>query len=447
MNPVAFFEQSKLKAFHIVLVFWLFVILMFEGYDVVIYGASIPFLKESWGISDIVAGSIGSYTTIGTAAGAILFGLYSDRFGRKRIIILTTFMFSIFTMLSGFAPNAVIFTICRVIAGLGFGGAMPNVASLISEYAPLKYRAAIISFIFCGYSVGAMCASFIGRAILPNLGWQPIYWIGAIPILLIPILIKVIPESPEYLLRKKQHNLISVVVEKIQPGASTTLDYTYHKGEKLRKSPIRALFQKKYAVSTTMFWLSCFCTFILMYSLNTWLPTLMMQAGYNLASSLMFIAVLQLGSIVGTLTLSNLIQKIGFKNVLIPLYLVGAICLTLIGFSTNLYVAYFLIFLIGAATLGLQNMSNAFVASYYPIAERSAALGSTMAFGRLGSIVAPTYVAVLLTMNLQPQYNFMAIGVAAIFGIIAMLFINDKHADYTEQEESEVTNTGTVQAL
>ena len=115
MNPVAFFEQSKLKAFHIVLVFWLFVILMFEGYDVVIYGATIPFLKESWGISDIVAGSIGSYTTIGTAAGAILFGLYSDRFGRKRIIILTTFMFSIFTMLSGFAPNAVIFTICRVI--------------------------------------------------------------------------------------------------------------------------------------------------------------------------------------------------------------------------------------------------------------------------------------------------------------------------------------------
>ena len=97
MNPISFFEQSKLKPFHILLVFWLFIIMMFEGYDVVIYGATIPFLKESWGISDMIAGSIGSYTTMGTAAGAVLFGLYSDRFGRKRIIILTTMLFSIFT--------------------------------------------------------------------------------------------------------------------------------------------------------------------------------------------------------------------------------------------------------------------------------------------------------------------------------------------------------------
>ena len=119
-----------------------------------------------------------------------------------------------------------------------------------------------------------------------------------------------------------------------------------------QKSPISALFTKKFAVTTMMFWLACFCTFILMYSLNTWLPTLMLQAGYNLSSSLMFVAVLQIGSIVGTLILGNLIQKIGFKNVLIPLYLVGAICLALIGFSTNLYLAYFLIFLIGAATVG-----------------------------------------------------------------------------------------------
>ena len=434
MNPVTFFEESKLKPFHLILIFWLFIILMFEGYDVVIYGATIPFLKEEWGISDIVAGSIGSYTTIGTAIGAVMFGLYSDRFGRKRIIIFTTFLFSIFTMLSGFAPNAVIFTMCRVIAGLGFGGAMPIIASLISEYAPLKYRAAIISFIFCGYSVGAMGASFIGRALLPQFGWQPMYWIGAIPLLFIPILLKVLPESTVYLLQKKQHAQIAATAEKIKPGVAVTFHYSYQQPLKGQKSPVRALFQKRFAVTTLMFWLSCFFTFILMYSLNTWLPTLMMQAGYNLSSSLLFIAVLQLGSIVGTLTLSNFIQKAGFKNVLIPLYLVGAVALTLIGFSKNLYVAYVLIFFIGAATLGLQNMSNAFVAAYYPAEVRSVALGSTMAFGRIGSIVAPTYVAVLLTMNLQPQYNFIAIGIAAVFGMMAMFFINDKHADYTEEE-------------
>ena len=441
MNIISFFEQSKLKPFHILLVLWLFMILMFEGYDIVIYGATIPFLKESWGISDMVAGSIGSYTTIGTAIGAVLFGLYSDRFGRKRIIIFTTLLFSIFTMLSGFAPNAIMFTVCRVIAGFGFGGVMPNIASLISEYAPLKYRAAIISFVFCGYSVGAMGASFMGQALLPEFGWRPVYWIGAIPLLFTPFLLKAIPESLDYLLKNKQHDRIVKVVNKIQLSTNATLDFTYQKREQAQKSPVSALFTKKFAVTTIMFWLACFCTFILIYSLNTWLPTLMLQAGYNLSSSLMFVAVLQIGSIVGTLVLSNFIQKLGFKKVLIPLYLVGALSLALIGFSTNLYVAYFLIFLIGAATVGLQNMSNAFVAAYYPVETRSAALGSTMAFGRLGSIVAPTYVAVLLTMNLQPQLNFMAIGIASVFGMITLLFVNDKHADYQTVRESEVGDT------
>ena len=441
MNIISFFEQSKLKPFHILLVLWLFIILMFEGYDVVIYGATIPFLKESWGISDMVAGSIGSYTTIGTAIGAVLFGLYSDRFGRKRIIILTTLLFSIFTMLSGFAPNAIMFTVCRVIAGFGFGGVMPNIASLISEYAPLKYRAAIISFVFCGYSVGAMGASFMGQALLPEFGWRPVYWIGAIPLLFTPFLLKAIPESLDYLLKNKQHDRIVKVVNKIQLSTNATLDFTYQKREQAQKSPVSALFTKKFAVTTIMFWLACFCTFILIYSLNTWLPTLMLQAGYNLSSSLMFVAVLQIGSIVGTLVLSNFIQKLGFKKVLIPLYLVGALSLALIGFSTNLYVAYFLIFLIGAATVGLQNMSNAFVAAYYPVETRSAALGSTMAFGRLGSILAPTYVAVLLTMNLQPQFNFIAIGIASVFGMITLLFVNDKHADYQTVRESEVEDT------
>ena len=235
MNAISLFEQSKLKPFHILFVFWLFIIMMFEGYDVVIYGATIPFLKESWGISDILAGSIGSYTTIGTAIGAVLFGLYSDRFGRKRIIILTTVMFSFFTMLSGFAPNAIFFTVCRVIAGLGFGGAMPNVASLISEYAPLKYRAAIISFIFCGYSVGAMGASFIGQAVLTDFGWQPVYWIGAIPLVFLPLMIKSIPESLEYLLTNKKHDRIATIVNKIQPDAVATLDFTFKKKAKSPK--------------------------------------------------------------------------------------------------------------------------------------------------------------------------------------------------------------------
>ncbi|MFC7687349.1 MFS transporter [Ureibacillus sp. GCM10028918] len=440
VNPIEIVNQSKLKGFHYILVICLFFIMMFDGYDVVIYGATIPFLKEDWGISDIVAGGISSYTTIGTAIGAVLFGLYADRFGKKRIIILTTFLFSFFTLLSGFAPSPIFFIICRVIAGLGFGGVMPNIAALISEYAPAKHRAAIISLIFCGYSVGAMSASFSGQILLENFGWQPVYWLGGIPLLLLPLFVRIIPESISSLVRQKDTKNLVAVLRKIEPNLSEDVQFKYVEQEQVQKSSVRDLFKNKLGLSTMMFWLSCFCTFILMYSLNTWLPTLMMNAGYDLKSSLLFVAVLQIGAIIGTMIFGNLIQFLGFKRVLIPLYLVGATSLVLIGFSENIYIAYGLIALIGAASVGLQNMSNAYVAQYYSVEVRAAALGSTMAFGRIGSIVAPTYMGILLTFNLQPQFYFFAIGIAAIFGAIAMSLIRENRADYADAKQATSNN-------
>ena len=437
VNPIEIVNRSKLKGFHYVLIICLFFIMMFDGYDVVIYGATVPLLKAEWGISNIVAGAISSYTTIGTAIGAVLFGLYADRFGKKRIIILTTFLFSFFTLLSGFAPSPIFFIICRVIAGLGFGGVMPNIAALISEYAPRNKRAAIISFIFCGYSVGAMSASFSGQVLLERFGWQPVYWIGGLPLLLLPFVIRIIPESISLLMKQKDKNGLVSVLRKIEPKLSQDVQFTYVEREQLQKSSVRDLFKNKLGLSTMMFWLSCFCTFILMYSLNTWLPTLMMNAGYDLKSSLLFVAVLQIGAIIGTMIFGNLIQYLGFKRVLIPLYLVGAVSLVLIGFSKNIYIAYGLIAIIGAASVGLQNMSNAYVAQYYSVDVRAAALGSTMAFGRIGSIVAPTYMGILLTFNLQPQFNFYAIGIAAIFGAIAMSLIRENRADYADSKQAK----------
>ncbi|MGE7839356.1 MFS transporter [Lysinibacillus sp. NPDC093712] len=443
VNPIDVVNQSKLKGFHYRFIICLFFIMMFDGYDVVIYGASIPMLKAQWGISNLVAGSISSYTTIGTAIGAVIFGLYADHFGRKRIIIFTTFIFSFFTLLSGFATSPLLFVIFRVIAGLGFGGVMPNIAALISEYAPTKHRAAIISIIFCGYSVGAMLASFSGQVFLEKFGWQPVYWIAGLPLLTLPLFVRIIPESIHSLVQQKDTKALATALQKIEPTLPKDIQFVYVEQEKMQKSPVRDLFKNKLALSTMMFWLSCFCTFILMYSLNTWLPTLMMNAGYGLSSSLMFIVALQFGSIAGTLALGNVIKYFGFKRVLIPLYLVGAVSLTLIGFSKNIFLAYGLIIIIGAASLGLQNMSNAFIAEYYSVEVRAAALGSTMAFGRIGSIVAPTYMGILLTFNLQPQFNFFAIGIAAIFGAIAMSFIREDRADYAENKREasiKVTN-------
>ena len=155
-----------------------------------------------------------------------------------------------------------------------------------------------------------------------------------------------------------------------------------------------------------------------------------MAAGFDLSSSLLFTAVMQLGAIVGTVVLGPLMDKIGFKKVLVPLFFSGAIALALIGYSKNTAIVFGLITIIGAATIGVQNLSNTFVSQYYPTHMRATALGSTMAFGRIGGILAPLIVGFLLSMNLQPQYNFGVIGIASLVGGLALLFVQEKHAVY-----------------
>ncbi|PGT85193.1 MFS transporter [Bacillus sp. AFS040349] len=436
INPMNVIDNSKISSFHVWLITWLFLVIAFDGYDVVVYGASVPSLIQEWGISDVTAGAIGSYTVIGTALGAVIFGMLSDKIGRKKIILLTTFLFSFFTMISGFATGPILFAIFRIIAGIGLGGVMPNVIALATEFSPKRVRSAIISFIFCGYSIGALTAALTSRSLLPTVGWEPVYWLAGIPLLFIPFLLKSIPESVGFLIEKGNEEEARKTLMKIDPSLRTGGEFEFVKPPaKEPGSPVVKLFEDKRALSTIMFWISCFSAFVLIYSMNTWLPRLMMQSGYDLSSSLAFTAVMQIGAIAGTIIFGRLVDKIGFKKVLVPLFFCGAIALSFIGLTNSMAIAFVLIAIIGAASVGLQNISNAFVSQYYPSSMRSTALGSTMAFGRIGGIVAPTFVGFLLAMNLLPQFNFVAIGGAALLGGIAMLFVQEKHGDYYEAKE------------
>jgi MFS transporter, AAHS family, benzoate transport protein len=427
-------DNSRFGSFHFSIIFWCFFIILMDGYDVVIYGSVVPSLMEEWGISPVTAGAIGSYTAAGTAIGAVVFGLLADRLGRKRVIIVCTVIFSLFTALSAFAAGPVMFTIFRVIAGLGLGGVMPNVIALSTEYAPKKIRAAMVSFIFCGYSIGAIAAALLSKSILPVMGWKPIFLIGGLPLLLVPFIAKSLPESANFLLSKGREEATKNILNKLNPELKLGRSVTFEKPATMEPgSPLVKLFEKRRALSTIMFWISCFSCFVLIYAMNTWLPKLMIEAGYSLSSSLVFVAFMNVGAIVGTIVFGRLTDKWGFKKVMVPLYLLGAIALSCIGLTQNAFLAYLLIGMIGAASVGVQNISNAFVSQYYPPSMRSTGVGAAMAFGRIGGIFAPTFVGILLTMNLTPQLNFTFIACAAVLGGISILFVQEKHAHYRSE--------------
>ena len=154
-NAEQMIEKAKFnKKFHGMLLFWGAMLMMFDGFDLTVYGAVVPTLMEEWNISTVEAGLIGSYALFGMMFGAFIFGTLADKLGRKKVILICTFIFSLFMLLSGLTHNPDLFGLFRFITGLGLGGVFPNVIALISDYSPKDIRSRMVATIMAGYAIG-----------------------------------------------------------------------------------------------------------------------------------------------------------------------------------------------------------------------------------------------------------------------------------------------------
>lgn len=188
------------------------------------------------------------------------------------------------------------------------------------------------------------------------------------------------------------------------------------------------LFKEKRGLATVMFWVAFFSCLLMVYGLNTWLPKLMLGAGYGINSSLGFLVTLQGGAIVGTIIIARLCNKYGSKKMLVPMYASGAIALFLLGFGGPTMYIYFLVAVAGAATIGAQNIVQAYVSQYYPPLIRSTALGMASGIGRFGGMMGPLLGGILLDASLRIELNFLAFAIPGLIATIALSLVPDKRS-------------------
>ena len=168
-----------------------------------------------------------------------------------------------------------------------------------------------------------------------------------------------------------------------------------------------------------------------MYALSSWLPKLMMAAGYSMDNSLMFMMIMNVGAVVGIVGGGILADRFHLKPVLMFLGIMGAIVMSLMGFQSNQFLLYILVFLAGAASIGSQMLLYSYVAQFYPLAVRSTGIGWSSAIGRMGAIVGPILIGGLLGMNLPAHFNFIAVGLPVLITAIAVALI--MHDDEPEK--------------
>ncbi|PKG24250.1 MFS transporter [Niallia nealsonii] len=425
--------ESKFNKFHLLVFLWCFYAIAFDGFDIALYGIGLPLMMKDYELTLVEAGAIGSYTLVGMMLGSFLLGSLSDIIGRKKILAICMLLFSVFSLLAGLAPNSLTFTIMRFIAALGMGGLMPAVIAMMTEYSPKKNRALIVATMYCGYSIGAILASLIGMYLMESIGWRFLYWLGIIPLITLPLFLKQFPESLSYYILRNQGGKIANILNRIDSKGKyqATDDFEYASiKERAKGFPAKKLFSDNRFVSTLAFWTAVFSCLLMIYGLNTWLPKIMQGAGYGITSSISFSLSLGVGQIGGSLLGGYLVERLGHRKVLIYMFLLGAICFVSLSLTSNTLLLYVLIAIGGACTGGTQNLVNPYISEFYPQEIRTTGLSVTVGIGRIGAILAPLIIGLLLATNLAPQNAFMAFAVPSILGVIALLLVQEKYGSF-----------------
>ncbi|MDO5650769.1 MAG: MFS transporter [Moraxella sp.] len=429
LNVNELIDHAKFTPLHWTILFWCTLIIIFDGYDLVIYGVVLPILMKEWNLDPVTAGMLGSSALFGMMIGAMALGTLSDKLGRKKMIILCIVLFSGFTVLNGFAETPTQFAVMRFIAGLGIGGVMPNVVALMSEYAPKRIRSTLVAVMFSGYGVGGIMSAGLGIWVVPNFGWQVMFFIAVIPLLLLPFIMKMLPDSVAFMLKHGQEAKAKEVMQRLVPSENISESDTLTLPAAVKnKAVITDLIKENRLGSTLSFWCAFFMCLLMVYALGSWLPKLMTMAGYGLKSSLMFLLVLNAGGILGAVGGGRLSDRFHPKPVLATFFVAGAVSISLLGYNQPQPLLYLLLIIAGAATIGSQILLYAYVAQFYPMNIRSTGLGWASGVGRTGAIIGPMLGGTLLAMALPHHMNFMVFAIPGVIAAIAVVLVSKKHA-------------------
>jgi MFS transporter, AAHS family, benzoate transport protein len=398
-----------------------FVSIVFDGYDLVVYGATIPpiLAYQEWAVTPEQAGAIGSYALMGMLIGTLTVGAITDILGRRKIMLFSIAWFSAAMGLSALSTSPEMLGVLRFVAGLGLGGVVPTAIALTVEYSPKHRRQLNNALMYSGYFVGGLLTALAGLLLLPHVDFRAMYAIGALPLVLVlPIAWRYLPESVVFLVARGRHDEARTLadqygleIDDIVPSAAPSPNDTD------RLAGIRTLFRRTYLLATLLFAAASFCGLLLVYGLNTWLPNIMRTAGYALSSSLLFVLALNIGGIVGTIAASRLADRIGIKPVAVGAF--GAATLSILLLSVNFPLALLILCVaVAGFGTGAQILVNGYVAVHYPASSRATALGWSLGIGRIGAILGPILGGLVAGSALGYQWNFYVFAVFALLGAL-----------------------------
>ena len=366
-------------------------------------------IKTEFRLSSAMAGLVASASFFGMVLGAAMAGLLADRFGRRPVFQWSMVLWGVASYLCSTAQSVDALIFYRVLLGVGMGMEFPIAQTLLAEFVPAASRGRLVALMDGFWPLGFIAAGVVSYFVLPQFGWRTVFALLAIPAVFVLIVRRVVPESPRWLEHRGKPDAADAVLARIEakvmksngltwlPTPSTLAEPT---AELRQQGAFREIWSAAYRQRTIMVWLLWFFALLGFYGLTSWLGALMQQAGFAVTKSVLYTMLISLGGVPGFLCAAWLVERWGRKPTCIVSLMGGGVMVFLYG-QTALH-ADSVGLLIGAGLamqfflFGMWAVLYTYTPELYGTGARATGSGFASAIGRVGSLIGPYAVGVVL---------------------------------------------------
>jgi AAHS family 4-hydroxybenzoate transporter-like MFS transporter len=394
----------------------------FDGYDLSSISMAAPALSQAWHLPGAAFANTFVMSSVGIMVGALASGPIGDRAGRKPVLLASLLLLMVSSLACAYTTTIPMLAALRFVTGLGIGTLMPATVALTSDYLPNRHRATVIMVVFTGAPLGGFLGGQLVAQLLPVYGWTSIFYIGGLlPLVLIPVVLFWLPESPRLLL-KKGH--LTPRTRQLLQRLNIETEQTGHMVDVATGNPVAGLFRDGLAPTTVLVWILYFANLVSLYLIAYWLPTVLHMSGLSPADSVFAASLRDAGPLLSIFVLAPLSHRFSPQSVLAVSLAAGIFAIGAVGLADLPYLPLLAtIFLIGCCTTGSMTVINGMTAALYPARVRNTGMGWALGIGRLGGIGGPWLGGLLLGLGWPPRQIFLFACVTASIAAVCVLLL------------------------
>ncbi|SEM43784.1 benzoate transport [Pseudoxanthomonas sp. GM95] len=396
---------------------------MLDGFDVMVMAFAAPHVSADWGLSGKELGLMLSAGLVGMALGSLVLAPLADKHGRRAMILWCLVILTVGMLASAFAQNAWQLAALRVLTGIGIGGMLAGVGVITAEYASPKWRSTAVALQATGYPIGATIGGLIAAAMLEHWGWHSVFVFGAAASLLcIPVVLVLLPESLDFLVSRRPAGALerlNALLARMQQPALAALPAPPATPP---KAGYAALFTPGLRRNSVLIALGFFMHMFAFYFVLSWTPKLLVQAGMSAEQGITGGVLLNLGGIVGGALFGWLASRFLITRLTAGSFVIAAVGMVVFAaLGTQLNLAFPVAFVIGAALFGSMAGLYAVAPIVFDASVRTTGLGWAIGIGRIGAILSPMTVGVLVDAGWQPANLYYVLALPLLVAVVAVL--------------------------